>query len=64
MSYYLPATYAVEGNMNLLFGGPRTGDSSLALFRIMMTSIAIGGLVVAGRKETRKEFAPQMEKVS
>ncbi|WP_380026034.1 hypothetical protein [Effusibacillus consociatus] len=50
--------------MNLLFGGPRTGDSSLALFRIMMTSIAIGGLVVAGRKETRKEFAPQMEKVS
>jgi YhgE/Pip-like protein len=52
---FLPATYAVEGNMNLLFGGPGIQDSSLALVLIMLVSIGIGLLSVAVIPEKKKQ---------
>lgn len=48
---YLPATYAVEGTMNLLFGGPGIGSVSLTLVWIMLAAILAGLLAVAIRKE-------------
>ncbi|WP_438444511.1 YhgE/Pip domain-containing protein [Gorillibacterium sp. sgz5001074] len=47
---YLPATYAVNGLMNLLFGGPSVGGSAGALLIILAVSLAIGGAAVALRK--------------
>lgn len=51
ISNWFPATYAVEGNMNLLFGGPGLEASSLSLLWIMLAAIAIGAAAVAIRKE-------------
>jgi YhgE/Pip-like protein len=48
---FLPATYAVEGNMNLLFGGPGMGGAAAGLVTVMLCSIAIGLLITALRKE-------------
>ncbi len=49
---YLPATYAVEGNMNLLFGGPGVAGCAWGLVLIMLVSIAVGLVALAVRKET------------
>jgi uncharacterized phage infection (PIP) family protein YhgE len=55
----LPATYAVEGNMNLLFGGPGIGGAVAGIAAIMAGSIALGALITAWRKENRSpEDAP------
>ncbi|GAA3410952.1 YhgE/Pip domain-containing protein [Paenibacillus hodogayensis] len=51
LSRYLPATYAVEGNMNLLFGGPSVGGAASGLALIMAASIALGLIVTALRRE-------------
>lgn len=51
LSRYLPATYAVEGNMNLLFGGPGIGGAALGLLSVMLSSIAVGLIITALRKE-------------
>lgn len=51
LSQYLPATYAVQGNMNLLFGGPSISGPSWALVAIMLVSVAVGLLITAVRKE-------------
>ncbi|WP_416202257.1 YhgE/Pip domain-containing protein [Paenibacillus sp. JDR-2] len=37
----LPATYAVEGNMNLLFGGPGVGHEAAVLFLITAVAVAV-----------------------
>ncbi|MBD2864325.1 YhgE/Pip domain-containing protein [Paenibacillus oceani] len=49
---YLPATYAVEGNMNLLFGGPGAAGASWSLLLIVLVTAMLGLLVTALRKET------------
>lgn len=49
---YLPATYAVEGNMNLLFGGPGAAGASWSLLLILLVTAALGLLVTALRKDT------------
>lgn len=53
VSVYLPATYAVEGNMDVLFGGPSLGGSVTALLWILVVCLAIGAAGVAVRREKR-----------
>ncbi|CAM3327032.1 ABC transporter permease [Paenibacillus lupini] len=43
----LPATYAVEGNMNLLFGGPGVGQEAAVLFLITAVAVLISAAAVA-----------------
>ncbi|MDQ0063537.1 YhgE/Pip domain-containing protein [Paenibacillus harenae] len=43
----LPATYAVDGNMNLLFGGPSIGTDLLSLIVITVVAAAISVFAVA-----------------
>ncbi|SFF28621.1 YhgE/Pip N-terminal domain-containing protein [Paenibacillus catalpae] len=47
----LPATYAVEGNMNLLFGGPGVGHEAAVLFLISAVAIAVSA-AAAGLKRS------------
>lgn len=47
----LPATYAVEGTMNLLFGGPGIGAEALALSIIAVVAIAISALAVTLKRQ-------------
>ncbi|MEF3306411.1 YhgE/Pip domain-containing protein [Paenibacillus sp. GYB003] len=54
LSRYLPATYAVEGNMDLLFGGQGIGGAVGGLSLIALVALAIG-LLIAG---LRKDKAP------
>lgn len=58
----LPATYAVEGSMDLLFGGSGVGGPSLALLIIMVVAIAAGALAVGLRKAPALQ--PQVQAVS
>lgn len=48
---FLPATHAVEGSMNILFGGPGAGQASLALILFTVTAVAIAGCTVALKRE-------------
>lgn len=43
---YLPATYGVEGGMNLLFGGPEIGSEVNALLIMLVISILISALAI------------------
>ncbi|MFX3636191.1 MAG: YhgE/Pip domain-containing protein [Candidatus Pristimantibacillus sp.] len=43
----LPATYAVEGGMNVLFGGPGIGSEAVALVSIAAVAIVISALAVS-----------------
>lgn len=61
LSGYLPATYAVEGNMNLLFGGPSVSEPSWSLVAIMLVSIVVGLLITALRKEKAPAHAPALQ---
>lgn len=54
ISDFLPATHAVAGSMNILFGGPSNGQASLSLALIIAATVAIAGGVVALRKEQSK----------
>jgi uncharacterized phage infection (PIP) family protein YhgE len=47
VSDYLPATYAVEGLMNLLFGGPDVNDDAGALAVISAVAVFAGAAAVA-----------------
>jgi YhgE/Pip-like protein len=47
---YLPATYAVNGMMNLFFGGPSVGGDVLVLASILGVCLGIGALAVALKK--------------
>lgn len=47
----LPATYAVDGNMNLLFGGPAVGSDVLSLCIIGVAAIAVSALAVALKRQ-------------
>ncbi|UVI31307.1 YhgE/Pip domain-containing protein [Paenibacillus spongiae] len=50
LSKVLPATYAVEGDMNLLFGGAGNGGAVTGLLLIMAASLALGAVAVGLRK--------------
>ncbi|MGK9251586.1 YhgE/Pip domain-containing protein [Paenibacillus humicus] len=52
---FLPATYAVQGCMNLLFGGAGTGKASWLLVAIGAAAIVISAAGVAVRKETARQ---------
>ncbi|GIP35431.1 YhgE/Pip domain-containing protein [Paenibacillus sp. J2TS4] len=54
ISEYLPATYAVEGVMNLLFGGDGIGSAVRMLIVIMLVSIVVGAAAVALRGFSRE----------
>jgi YhgE/Pip-like protein len=47
----LPATYAVEGTMNILFGGPAATSDALTLSLIAVIAIAISVFAVAMKKQ-------------
>lgn len=42
----LPATYAVEGNMSILFGGPTVGSEAMMLILIALVAIAVSAVAV------------------
>ncbi|WP_199616066.1 YhgE/Pip domain-containing protein [Paenibacillus alkalitolerans] len=46
-----PATYAVEGVMNVLFGGPDVSEPALALLWIILAALGLSVLAVLARKE-------------
>lgn len=51
LSKLLPATYAVDGNMNILFGGPGVGHDALALLAIGAVALLVSaGAVLLKRK--------------
>lgn len=51
LSRYLPATHAVEGGMNILFGGPSASGPAWALAALTGASLLAGCLAVAVRRE-------------
>jgi uncharacterized phage infection (PIP) family protein YhgE len=55
---YLPATYAVEGNMNVLFGGPGLAGPATALALLAIGCLSLGAAAVAIRKE--KSVSPEI----
>jgi len=60
LSRYLPATYAVEGSMNLLFGGPGVGSD----VGVLLGMTAIAAVVALAAVALRKERAMQAAAVS
>ncbi|MOA28559.1 hypothetical protein D3C78_1495110 [compost metagenome] len=48
----LPATYAVEGTMNILFGGPSISSDALALLVIAAAALVISVLMVTVKRQT------------
>jgi len=51
LGQFLPATYAVEGSMDLLFGGTGVGYASLALLLILAVSALLSVGAVAVRRD-------------
>ncbi|MED1861292.1 hypothetical protein [Brevibacillus reuszeri] len=47
----LPASYAVEGSMDILFGGTGIGGNTISLLVFIVHSMGLGGLVVGLRKD-------------
>lgn len=64
LSQYLPATYAVEGNMDLLFGGPGIGGAVSGLAAIAAVSFALGLLIVGLRKDKAPAHVPAAPKLA
>ncbi|MNN02878.1 hypothetical protein D3C81_1155500 [compost metagenome] len=52
---FLPASYAVEGLMNLQFGGPAIGPEVVALLLISLISIGISLLRVSLKREPKPD---------
>lgn len=52
ISQSFPATYAVEGAMNLLFGGPSAGPAILNLTVILTAALVLGTAATAIRKSS------------
>ncbi|MNX67081.1 ABC-2 family transporter protein [compost metagenome] len=52
---FLPASYAVEGLMNLQFGGPAIGSEVVALLLISLISIGISLLRVSLKREPKPD---------
>ncbi|ULL18756.1 DUF3533 domain-containing protein [Paenibacillus sp. H1-7] len=64
LSDYLPATYAVEGMMNILFGGPGAGSDAGALAIIALVCGGLATAAVGLRKETGARTAPSRPELS
>lgn len=54
----LPATYAVEGTMNILFGGPAATSDALALCIIGVIAAAVSLLAVAVKRQAVPQQQP------
>ena len=50
VSEAFPATYAVEGAMNLLYGGPPAGRAALGLLAILAAALLLGAAAAAIRR--------------
>ncbi|MFB0844468.1 YhgE/Pip domain-containing protein [Paenibacillus oleatilyticus] len=57
-SEYLPATYAVDGGMNVLFGGPSVSADARALVAIMLCCLVVGLAATGLRREGRAAVKP------
>ncbi|OBZ08658.1 MULTISPECIES: YhgE/Pip domain-containing protein [Bacillales] len=55
----LPATYAVDGTMNILFGGPAATPDALKLVIIAVVAFAISVLAVAAKRQAVQQQQPQ-----
>ncbi|GIQ71424.1 DUF3533 domain-containing protein [Xylanibacillus composti] len=53
LSVFMPATYAVEGMMNILFGGPGISEAVTKLFIMLGATIVLGLAAVAIKKSPR-----------
>jgi YhgE/Pip-like protein len=53
LSWFFPATYAVEGSMNLLFGGPDIGDAAVGLLLVLAVATVLGIAATAVRKSPK-----------
>lgn len=56
----LPATYAVEGTMNILFGGPAATADALSLGLIAIVAIAVSALAVAVKGQVSQRRQPSV----
>lgn len=59
LSQALPATYAVDGNMNLLFGGPSSVSDVAALAVIALSALVLGAGAVALKRVRQPQGQPQ-----
>jgi Predicted membrane protein len=57
ISVAFPATYAVEGMMDLLFGGPNVGGAALGLIAVIAVTVVLGAAAVS----LHKGKAPQLQ---
>ncbi|NHN32853.1 YhgE/Pip domain-containing protein [Paenibacillus agricola] len=51
ISVVFPATYAVEGMMDLLFGGPKAGGAVMGLVAVIAVTFVLGAAAVGIRKD-------------
>jgi len=58
LSHYLPATYAVDGTMNLLFGGPSIFPDILKLVAILAAALFVSIIGTGLRKQTKHILSP------
>ncbi|MCC8354508.1 MULTISPECIES: YhgE/Pip domain-containing protein [Bacillus] len=63
VSNFLPATYAVDGIMKLVTGGPSISHEIIMLFRILMGIIVITFILVALQRENKKEKSSNLTNV-
>ncbi|KRD87792.1 hypothetical protein ASE51_26655 [Bacillus sp. Root147] len=63
VSNFLPATYAVDGIMKLVTGGPSISHEIIMLFRILMGIIVITLILVALQWENKKEKSSSLKNV-
>ncbi|MDR7246183.1 YhgE/Pip domain-containing protein [Priestia megaterium] len=63
VSNFLPATYAVDGIMKLVTGGPSISHEIIMLFRILMGIIVITLILVALQWENKKEKSSSLTNV-
>ncbi|MFC5701857.1 YhgE/Pip domain-containing protein [Cohnella faecalis] len=54
----LPATFAVEGTMNVMFGGPGIGHAATGLLIIAGAALALGALAVAAKRGRAPQAIP------
>jgi YhgE/Pip-like protein len=55
----LPATYAVDGTMNILFGGPAATPDALKLVVIAIVAFAVSVIAVAVKRQAVHQQQPQ-----
>ncbi|MFD0588859.1 YhgE/Pip domain-containing protein [Paenibacillus sp. GCM10027627] len=55
LSALLPATYAVDGNMNILFGGPEITSDAFALMLIGATAIIVSAAAVLAKGQPHQQ---------